>query len=197
MIRLMPAPPPTLKERIALLQARTGLNLGKLEKKAGLTPNHLRTILADPQRTQLKGETAYRLALAARASLGWVTTGLGSIDAADVPHIPLDQLKKARLEDLPSWVATALGAIEREKGKLDWAVMAVGEEPIKMDSLDVTEYFVLHEAEKIAKAVDGNFEERQRLDKKLREFMAKHAGSRRHKSKVEPPHNATTQKRDR
>lgn len=170
---------PTLKERVEILLKKTGLNAGQLEKKAGLTPNHLRTILADPRRVELKGPTAHKLAWAAGVSLGWTSTGLGKIDAGDVPTVPHEKLAAAAVEDLATWPTVAVAAITREKGKLDWAVMGVGELPATVAPVELTEYFVLHEAEKLARRLAVDLPERERLDEKLRAFMAEHAGTRR------------------
>lgn len=169
------APTTTIQDRLEWIMKERAWNASELALKADLNVSHINTVLSVKTRKGFRGNIAYKIAFVAQVSLTWLTTGIGSPDAPDVPKEappPSKGEKEKTFEDLPKWKQVALDAIEKEQGRMDWAVIGVGELPAKL-GVELTVYYVLHEAEKLAKAKQQNLAERQRLDEKLRSFMKK------------------------
>ena len=152
-----------------------GFSARGLSLLAGISESHVSAVVYDLKRAGFRSDVAYRIAYDARISLSWLIYETEQADGPDIPKIPPPSNKThPQLQDDERWLAVACEAILMDRS-LDWAIMAVGEERTTDPAEELSAYYVLHLAKKLArqeKQIDA--EERTRFDQKARAFNKVH-----------------------
>lgn len=180
----------TIQQRLRQACELRRLSPEALALAAGLSRGYISRIIADPSRSGLGADEAYRIAFEAQISLSYLLYGTGSILGPDVPKEPPPPRpgQQRRIVDDPRWQDIALAAIEKEP-TLDWAIMGAGE-AAAVPAEELSVYSLLHAAERFRRSCSDT-EERARLDEKARAFIKLHRArtgeSAKKRSGSQPP----------
>lgn len=178
-----------LADRITEVREARGLTARAWSIAAGLGPSHVGNIERGVREAPAH-DTLYKLAGAAGVSLMWLSSGVGSMDAPDVPPKPTPRAPK-QCRELAGWY-DALAEASDVKPELGWAYWAIGELSVEQahpPSSDegLTGWWVLHKADVLSRQDPLPPEaDRKRWDREWRAWRRAHRNSA--VLPVAPPH---------